>query len=85
MRCAVVLPLVVLLSCSSSTGVRVPNLPPAQNIAEFEDHLEQLRVALRIPAFSAAIANGTDIVWARGFGEADVENHVAATPVTYPM
>lgn len=82
MRCVLVVPLVVALACSSATGVRVPNLPPAQNIAEFEDHLEQLRVALRIPAFSAAIANGTDIVWAKGFGEADVENHVAATPVT---
>src|SRR5437773_2323125 len=58
MRCVLALPLLAVLACSSATGVRVPNLPPAQNIAEFEAHLEQLRVALKIPAFSAAIYNG---------------------------
>jgi CubicO group peptidase (beta-lactamase class C family) len=76
----------LILSCaacaSSATEPSLPSLAPAQSIAEFETHLEQLRVALSIPGYSAAISKGTTVVWAKGFGLADVERQVPATPET---
>jgi len=77
------LALPLLLACSPSTNEpQLPNLAPARSVAEFESHLDQLRTALRIPAFSASITRGTSVVWSKGFGLADVEGSVAATPET---
>lgn len=56
--------------------------PPAQNVQELSDRLDQLRELLRIPAMSVAIARGDQVVWAEGFGFADLERDVAATPTT---
>jgi len=79
-RCAVI---AGLLGCAHSpSGPRIPALAPARSVAEFEDHLERLRVALDIPAYSAAMTNGTSIVWAKGFGLADVAGNVKATSET---
>ena len=83
MRLSSSLALPLLLACSASANEpELPNLAPARSVAEFESHLDQLRTALRIPAFSASITRGADIVWAKGFGMADVEGAVAATPET---
>jgi CubicO group peptidase (beta-lactamase class C family) len=72
-----------LIGCANSiTGPRLPVLPPARDVAEFESHLEELRVALQIPAFSAAITSGKKIVWAKGFGMADLEQRVPADTQT---
>ncbi|MES2178868.1 MAG: serine hydrolase domain-containing protein [Gemmatimonadota bacterium] len=79
-RCLPVL--VFLAGCASATGPSLPSLPPARSLAEFESHLEELRGALSIPGYSAALVKGTTIVWAKGFGLADVERGVAATPET---
>jgi CubicO group peptidase (beta-lactamase class C family) len=71
------------VACGSPlTEPQLPDLSAARNIAEFESHLEQLRVALSIPAFSAAMTSGTRIVWSKGFGSADVEGHVPADAQT---
>jgi CubicO group peptidase (beta-lactamase class C family) len=73
----------LVLACSAATTEpQLPTLAPARDVAEFESHLEQLRTALRIPAFSAAITRGNRVVWAKGFGMADVEGRVPATPET---
>jgi CubicO group peptidase (beta-lactamase class C family) len=70
-------------SCSSSlTEPSLPTLAQAQTIGDFETHLEQLRIALSIPGYSAAIVKGTSVVWSKGFGLADVERQIAATPET---
>ena len=50
--------------------------------AELEVELEDLRQKLKIPAFSAAIVQDQELVWAKGFGYADLENKVEATPDT---
>lgn len=72
-----------VIACgNSTTELRLPDLPPAHDVAEFEAHLDQLRAALQIPAFSATITSGQRIVWAKGFGLADVERRVAADPQT---
>ncbi len=49
---------------------------------QFEAELEALRARLKIPALSAAIVEDQNIVWAKGFGYADLENRIEATPDT---
>src|SRR5688572_14227155 len=51
-------------------------------IARFETLLESLRQELKIPAYSAAIVKDQKVIWAKGFGYADVENKVPATEHT---
>jgi CubicO group peptidase (beta-lactamase class C family) len=55
---------------------------PVNSIQEFEIRLESIRSALYIPGMSAAIAKGGQVVWAKGFGYADVENQVSVVPTT---
>jgi CubicO group peptidase (beta-lactamase class C family) len=56
--------------------------PPAQSLTEFESVLERIRTDLKIPGFSAAITKNRKIVWAKGFGFANRENNIEATPET---
>jgi serine beta-lactamase-like protein LACTB len=42
--------------------------------------MEELRTRVGSPGLSAAAAVKGHVVWARGFGEADVENHAAVSP-----
>ncbi|MBO0721123.1 MAG: FAD-dependent oxidoreductase, partial [Blastocatellia bacterium] len=51
-------------------------------IARFERQLEELREKLKIPGLSAAIVADQKVVWAKGFGYADLENKTPATPET---
>ncbi|HEU4713257.1 MAG TPA: serine hydrolase domain-containing protein [Pyrinomonadaceae bacterium] len=51
-------------------------------IARFETQLEGLRQELKIPAYSAAIVKNQKVIWAKGFGYADVENKIPATEHT---
>ncbi|HVG21092.1 MAG TPA: serine hydrolase [Blastocatellia bacterium] len=51
-------------------------------IARLEQRLDSIRQELKIPAMSAAIVKDQKVVWAKGFGYADVENKVAATEHT---
>ncbi|NIV95510.1 serine hydrolase [candidate division KSB1 bacterium] len=55
---------------------------PAQTLQQFEQRLDELRGQLRIPAISASITNGDNIVWAKAFGYADIERQSRATPTT---
>ena len=51
-------------------------------IARLETLLESLRQELKIPAYSAAIVKDQKVIWAKGFGYADVENKIPATEHT---
>lgn len=51
-------------------------------IASFETQLESLRQELRIPAYSAAIVKDQKVIWAKGFGYADIDNKTPATEHT---
>src|SRR5688572_33445607 len=55
---------------------------PKERIARFETLLESLRQELKIPAYSAAIVKDQKVIWAKGFGYADVENKIPATEHT---
>ncbi|MFN2512235.1 MAG: serine hydrolase [Pyrinomonadaceae bacterium] len=54
----------------------------AARITRLETQLESLRQELKIPALSAAIVKDQKVLWAKGFGFADVENKVPATEHT---
>lgn len=55
---------------------------PAENLQQFEGIFEDLRGKLNTPGMSAAIVKNRQMVWAKGFGYANVEKRVAATPAT---
>lgn len=54
----------------------------AERIARLETLLKDLRQELKIPAYSAAIVKDQRVIWAKGFGFADLENKIPATEHT---
>jgi CubicO group peptidase (beta-lactamase class C family) len=67
--------------CNESPLEPIP-VEPEAGLHGFEASLDSIRVHLGIPGLSAAVARGSDIEWARGFGMADVERGVQATDTT---
>jgi CubicO group peptidase (beta-lactamase class C family) len=54
----------------------------AERLARFEKQTEQLRSLLKIPGLSAVIIKDERVIWAKGFGYADVVKRTRATPDT---
>src|ERR1051325_4592302 len=54
----------------------------AERVKGFEREAEALRQTLHIPGLSAAIVKDQKVLWTHGFGYADLENRVPATPDT---
>src|ERR1035438_6041653 len=52
------------------------------DLKPFIDGLDSIRVELKIPAMAAALQQGDSILFEKGFGYADLENHLKATPNT---
>ena len=48
----------------------------------FESRLEDWRIRLKMPSISAAIVKDNEILWAKGFGYADIEDQIHATENT---
>jgi CubicO group peptidase (beta-lactamase class C family) len=57
-------------------------LSPRDRVARLESQLDELREKLKIPGLSAVVVKDQKLLWARGFGYADAENKIAATPET---
>ncbi len=72
-RLALTLLVFVLAACTSTDGNRV---------SSFEREADEIRNTLHIPGMSAAILENQKVLWTRGFGYADLENRVPATPDT---
>lgn len=53
-----------------------------RRLQRLEVQFEQLRSVLRIPGMSAAIVKDQELLWAKGFGYADVEKQISASPNT---
>jgi len=53
-----------------------------KRLRRLEAQFEQLRSLLRIPGMSAAIVKDQKLLWTKGFGHADVEKRIPATPNT---
>jgi CubicO group peptidase (beta-lactamase class C family) len=73
-----------LLACggSGSTTPTAIAITHEEGLMGFPARLDSLRVRLRIPGMSAALVHDGEVVWARGFGLANVEQQVAATGST---
>lgn len=54
----------------------------AERLAHLEKLLDGLRGELKIPALSAAVVKDQKVLWARGFGYADLEKGIPATEHT---
>ena len=70
----------ILTGCGEASGPALDG--KAENLADLERRLEILRDRLDIPGLSAGIAEGNHIVWTKGFGQADIDRGIAATPTT---
>ncbi len=51
-------------------------------LADFEADMESVRSALGIPGMAAAVVADGQVIWAQGFGYADIENDIETTPHT---
>lgn len=82
--CSIALSLLFVLSCGLRTSARQSAKPSSEKerIARFEKQLDELREKLKIPGLSAAIVKDQKLLWAKGFGHADLENKISATPET---
>lgn len=56
--------------------------PLKSRIANLEKEFENLRTALKIPGMSAAVVKDQKVIWSHGFGLADREGNIPATPDT---
>jgi len=53
-----------------------------QRFARFEKQVDEIRTLLKIPGMSAVIVRDQEVLWSKGFGYADFEKKVPATPQT---
>ena len=72
---------IVLLAGCTSPAVKQEEVD-AETLDAFETELDNLRQQMKIPGMSAAVVKDGQLVWARGFGYADVENGIPATAET---
>jgi CubicO group peptidase (beta-lactamase class C family) len=73
---------VLLVSMSFATVANSPVLPEEDDYPALTARLDVVREALGIPGMAAALVKDEQLVWAQGFGYADIENSVEATPHT---
>jgi CubicO group peptidase (beta-lactamase class C family) len=74
--------LVITLLAGCGPPATKPAKVNAETWEKFEAKLEYLRQQMKIPGMSAAVIMDQKLVWAKGFGYADLENRVEATPDT---
>ena len=67
---------------AASASTTATAMEPPRSFEAFAAHLDELRELLRIPGMSVAVVEGGAIVFAEGFGYADVEAAEAATADT---
>ncbi len=72
----------LLLSTASGTAAGSSDPPVEDRYPELTARLEVVREALGIPGMAAALVQDQELVWAQGFGYADIDHEVAVTPHT---
>jgi serine beta-lactamase-like protein LACTB, mitochondrial len=73
--------LVGQLSTDAAARPQTNGLPPAVQ-TRLKDAIAKEMADREVPGLSAAVAVDGKLAWSRGFGRADLENDVAATPTT---
>jgi len=77
--------ILVLALLVYATGASAPTPPAGEDpirLERFEKEIDDLRNRLRIPGLSAVIVEDQKVLWAKGYGFADLENQIPATPDT---
>src|SRR5688572_27048912 len=77
-----VLGLLIAVAADGNGRVAAPAEPDRQRLQRFEKQVEQIRTLLKIPGMSAVIVRNQEVLWSKGFGFADVEKQIPATPET---
>ena len=72
----------VLLAVVSSQASQESARLPEQELEAFERGLERLAAQHEIPGMSAALVHRREVAWSLGFGHADLEEGIFATPET---
>jgi CubicO group peptidase (beta-lactamase class C family) len=63
-------------------GAAEPSSQIKERLERFERQVDDLRTLLKIPGMSAVLIKDQKVLWAKGFGFADLENRISATPDT---
>ena len=71
--------MLLILSVASCVPARPES---SYNLPAFAGALESLRTDARIPGLSVAVVKDGEVIFARGFGHADLERQIPATPQT---
>src|SRR5512132_3881630 len=74
-------PLCIALLAMSCGGDAI-FAPTPTSVAEFEQRLEDLRASSHIPAITAVISKGQEVVWVKAYGLADIAAQRAAADTT---
>ena len=76
--------LLAALACTAPTSARQGKkfASDRDRLPALEARVEELRAALRIPGLCGAVVRDREVIWTKGYGYADLENKVAATPDT---
>lgn len=79
--------LALLVNASGSLSETLPSSDDKKRLERFEaerfeKEVDDLRNRLKIPGLSAVIVKDQKVLWAKGFGFADLENRIPATPDT---
>ena len=75
----------ILTASSVPSTLAFQDSVPAQDkkrLERFEKQVEELRTLLKVPGMSAVIVKDQKVIWAKGFGFADLEKKIPATPDT---
>ncbi len=74
--------LLILPMASCVPAQHGPSPAEPNDLPAFARELDSLRTAARIPGLSAAVVKDGEVIFARGFGYADLERQVPAAPET---
>jgi CubicO group peptidase (beta-lactamase class C family) len=80
--CTLVLALMAGLLAGCGRAEELTPTPPEAAIPSFEEELDRLRQELNIPGMSVAVLHRQQVIFASGFGYADIENRIPATENT---
>ena len=61
-----------ILALATSCGGNGITSSPAASVPEFEQRLDEFRASSHIPAITAVISKGQEIVWVKAYGFADL-------------
>lgn len=71
-----------LVNISEASAQTAPAGHDTIRLEPFEKQVDDLRNRLKIPGLSAVIVKDQRVLWAKGYGFADLENRIPATPST---